>query len=556
MAVNRAKVLYDFEGEAGNGELTVYENDVVTIIRQNVGDGWWEAETDNGQRGLVPEAWMEIITAPQSVPATPNFDDEWDDEDEDDDWDDGDSVQQSARHRPRTKGVATTDTSQVKLRRKRDSTQEMDSGVNGSGNNFGLQSANRTRPKTADASGKGTVKKSFANRFSVFAKAGGDAYLLGTQPKTRSLTENPLYHIIDSDEGPIWESTEGFTVDIKNPKKASKLHGMKTYIAYQITPSNTGIQVSRRYKHFDWLYERLSTKFVTIVVPPLPDKQVTGRYEESFIEKRMDQLKRWLDRMTNHAVVGRCDVFMHFLTCTDEKEWKRGKRDAEKDDFLGAAFFNVISVPNTPLDIAVVERQHENFHKFVKSMDASMAQICQVIHDHGKKHIGPFKREYQKIGKAFTELAGSFELDTRPRSQQLTDAIKFTGRTYDEIGELFAAQPKNDNYRLEDFLREYTGMLSCFPDMINFHKHTISTVRECQKQREEQKMEFDEAESIKGRADVVSYTMMAEINHFQRQRVYDYKMMMKDYLVEQIKFYESVTEKLRIALGQYENVNV
>lgn len=41
----------------------------------------------------------------------------------------------------------------------------------------------------------------------------------------------------DSDEGPVWESTEGFTVDIKNPKKASKLHGMKTYIAYQITPS-------------------------------------------------------------------------------------------------------------------------------------------------------------------------------------------------------------------------------------------------------------------------------------------------------------------------------
>ncbi|PIK60629.1 putative sorting nexin-33 [Apostichopus japonicus] len=93
-SAGRTKVLYDFEGEAGNGELTVYENDVVTIIRQNVGDGWWEAETDNGQRGLVPEAWMEIITAPQSVPATPNFDDEWDDEDEDDDWDDGDSVQQ------------------------------------------------------------------------------------------------------------------------------------------------------------------------------------------------------------------------------------------------------------------------------------------------------------------------------------------------------------------------------------------------------------------------------------------------------------------------------
>ncbi|PIK60630.1 putative sorting nexin-33 [Apostichopus japonicus] len=350
------------------------------------------------------------------------------------------------------------------------------------GNNFGLQSANRTRPKTADASGKGTVKKSFANRFSVFAKAGGDAYLLGTQPKTRSLTENPLYHIIDSDEGPVWESTEGFTVDIKNPKKASKLHGMKTYIAYQITPSTLSVTMAPTLadripvsKLVEDCWALLAAKTLRIAVEWVIIATVfthcfAGRYEESFIEKRMDQLKRWLDRMTTHAVVGRCDVFMHFLTCTDEKEWKRGKRDAEKDDFLGAAFFNVISVPNTPLDIAVVERQHENFHKFVKSMDASMAQICQVIHDHGKKHIGPFKREYQKIGKAFTELAGSFELDTRPRSQQLTDAIKFTGRTYDEIGELFAAQPKNDNYRLEDFLREYTGMLSCFPDMINFHK--------------------------------------------------------------------------------------
>ncbi|PIK38074.1 putative sorting nexin-33 [Apostichopus japonicus] len=100
---HQAKVLYDFEGEAGNGELTVYENDVVTIIRQNVGDGWWEAETDNGQRGLVPEAWMEIITAPQSVPATPNFDDEWDDEDEDDDWDDGDS--ETGQNIPGRKGT-------------------------------------------------------------------------------------------------------------------------------------------------------------------------------------------------------------------------------------------------------------------------------------------------------------------------------------------------------------------------------------------------------------------------------------------------------------------
>lgn len=36
------------------------------------------------------------------------------------------------------------------------------------------------------------------------------------------------------------------------------------------------IQVSRRYKHFDWLHERLMEKFSFIPIPPLPDKQIQG----------------------------------------------------------------------------------------------------------------------------------------------------------------------------------------------------------------------------------------------------------------------------------------
>ena len=35
-------------------------------------------------------------------------------------------------------------------------------------------------------------------------------------------------------------------------------------------------QVLRRYKHFDWLHERLTAKYgAVIALPPLPEKQVT-----------------------------------------------------------------------------------------------------------------------------------------------------------------------------------------------------------------------------------------------------------------------------------------
>ena len=35
--------------------------------------------------------------------------------------------------------------------------------------------------------------------------------------------------------------------------------------------------MERRYKHFDWLHDRLVEKFTVLAVPPLPDKQYAGK---------------------------------------------------------------------------------------------------------------------------------------------------------------------------------------------------------------------------------------------------------------------------------------
>ncbi|CDR09155.1 unnamed protein product, partial [Oncorhynchus mykiss] len=71
-----------------------------------------------------------------------------------------------------------------------------------------------------------------------------------------------------------------------DPTKQTKFKGMKSYIAYKLTPTHTQTQVNRRYKHFDWLYARLVEKFPVISVPHIPEKQATGRFEEDFISKR------------------------------------------------------------------------------------------------------------------------------------------------------------------------------------------------------------------------------------------------------------------------------
>ena len=70
--------------------------------------------------------------------------------------------------------------------------------------------------------------------------------------------------------------------------------GLKKFVCYKLTPSDTAITVQRRYKHFDWLYARLVERYPMIGIPRLPDKQASGRFEEDFIEARMARLKLWV----------------------------------------------------------------------------------------------------------------------------------------------------------------------------------------------------------------------------------------------------------------------
>ena len=45
---------------------------------------------------------------------------------------------------------------------------------------------------------------------------------------------------------------------------------------------------------------------------------VEGRYGEEFVEKRRERLQMWTNRLARHPVISRCEVFQHFLTCTDD----------------------------------------------------------------------------------------------------------------------------------------------------------------------------------------------------------------------------------------------
>lgn len=545
----QAKALYDFEAQAP-GEISIWADETVTVINKNVGEGWCEGVNSRGETGLFPEDYVEILPAgppPPSVPPPPlppkyetghsaisttatttsssaQYDngDDWDD-----DWDDDDSNQgaQDMHQPPQLSGPC----------------------------NYGLFPPNRSSIQEsgskADATSKGGTVKRF-NRFSNFVKSGGESWLLGLiKPVVPS---DEQIHIVECDGMISWASTmDPYYCEVSSPKKESKFKGFKNYIAYQLKPTFNDTPVSRRYKHFDWLHERLQEKFSLIPVPPLPDKQISGRYQDDFIEHRMAKLQLWVNRICQHPVMSQSSVWMHFLTCNDEKRWKMGKRKAEKDELMGTNLFAAFQVPQTNLDPLAVETKADTFGKLTQKMDDGVNHLYKTSQDQIKKCSKHYKYECEKIASSLKELASAFELEKSLPAAQLTEALKHTEETYKHIGSMYETKLQRYWESLGDVLFMYKGVLAVWPDIVSFHKTFLSKHKEYQKMRDEVKLSQEDLEGIRQRMDVVSYAMLAEVSHFQRQKVHDFNAAMHDFLGGQISFYEEIVKNLKEAQSRY-----
>ncbi|EPQ26497.1 uncharacterized protein PFL1_05819 [Pseudozyma flocculosa PF-1] len=190
---------------------------------------------------------------------------------------------------------------------------------------------------------------------------------------TRPTEDADQHYVVAGPAGPKWKAkTPPFLVQVHSPEKRTKMSGMHEYTVFCVTstfpahssvaeaggadaaaadasaswdsgdgdgeqdavrmpfdplaapdPPGPSLTVFRRFTQFAWLYQTLTKHFPALVIPPLPEKQYSGRFAAEFIETRRADLELWLGRIVRHPVLRYTEAVLFFLSCDDELEWKR-----------------------------------------------------------------------------------------------------------------------------------------------------------------------------------------------------------------------------------------
>lgn len=99
-----------------------------------------------------------------------------------------------------------------------------------------------------------------------------------------------------------------FDISVGDPIKVGDITSSHTVYTVTTKTSHPNFKtdagsVTRRYSDFRWLFHALENKHPGIVVPPPPDKQAVGRFNEDFVEARRAALETMLQKVARHHLL-------------------------------------------------------------------------------------------------------------------------------------------------------------------------------------------------------------------------------------------------------------
>lgn len=358
----------------------------------------------------------------------------------------------------------------------------------------------------------------------------------------------PTFHITVGDPHTVGGAASSHTVYSVMTHTTSKAY---------IQPNFT---VTRRYRDFLWLYERLHDNNPGVVVPPPPEKQALNRFEANFIESRRMALERMVNKIAAHPILQMDGDLKTFL---ESESFNVAIKHSGRDPLLGESKGIMSSIGISVSSGSGKFIEHDDwFHDRRIYLDALENQL---------KALQKCTDTVVAQRKALSESCGDFSMSLHnlaavELSPSLSGPLDALGDLQLRIQELYQRQAMQDVLTVGIVIDEYIRMIGSVKKAFEQRQKSYHSWHQAEQKLQEIKKQHDKLMRA-GRtqqdrigqmqADVgdaerrvhqmrllfedMGRLMRTELDKFEREKVEDFKSGIETFLESAIEAQKEVS---------------
>ncbi|KAJ1657105.1 Vacuolar protein sorting-associated protein vps5 [Dispira simplex] len=396
-------------------------------------------------------------------------------------------------------------------------------------------------------------------------------------PESASRQRSPSALLHSASFGSLHPTDEPyFQIAVTDPHKIGDT--MSAHVVYRVHTRTDAPQydqgeymVRRRYRDFDWLFNQLAANNPGVIIPPIPEKQSLGRFQDDFVESRRLGLERFLRKVTRHPLLNDNPELRLFLT---SENFTMETKDRRVESSGARGFFGVFGEVMSNSFSKYVETD-EWFENRRHQLDALESQLRSLY-----KAVVMVVHQRKELSSAYYDLAMSFDtLAEHECDGDLRQAFSLFNQLHDSLRHAQAQQAAIDVQTMEcttdEYVRAIGSIKLAFSARIKAYQLWQTDLSDLQRKitnydrmKSQNKYRMDKMSQLQseiGRLEIqtethrhefedISTLIRAELERFDKQKIMDFKQSSEELLMSLVHHQQKVIKLWEAYLNTFSKV--